>query len=102
MKVVRNHNMTAPKAIEAVDSLLPGLENRFAGSVSDVRHSWKGNTMEFSFKALGFNINGQIRVTETQVALNAHLPLLVRPMAGKFQAEVERELDEIIARAFRG
>jgi putative polyhydroxyalkanoate system protein len=97
MRVVRDHGTTTQGAKDAVDKLLPGVLEQFGSSVSDPQGAWDGDTYRFSFQAMGFGIKGTLQVTDTQVVLDAKLPLLARAFEGTIRSNVESELDRLLA-----
>ena len=98
MKIVRDHGTTAQGAKDAVDKLLPSVVEQFGSNVSNPQGAWDGNTFSFSFQAMGFSIKGTLQVTDTQVILDAKLPLLARAFEGTIRSSVEGELDRLLAR----
>ena len=94
MRIVRKHSMTPDAAKEWVGNKLPELLGRFGDSVSNVTHTWRGDVMDFSFQARGFNISGTLEVADTELTLDMGIPLLARPFQGRIEAEIDRWLDE--------
>ena len=58
MDVSADHGATKEEARHTVERELPRLLQRFGGHVSNVRHAWRGDTLEFSFSAVGADIEG--------------------------------------------
>ena len=100
MKLVRRHGMTKDAAKRWVDGELSDLLNQFGDSVSDVSHSWKGDTMRFAFRAAGmFAFKGTLKVTDDALNLDLPFPLLARGFEGRAKAEAEGWLDRKLPRA---
>ncbi len=78
-----------------VERALPGLLQEFGSDVSEISHVWIGNSMNFSFRAGGWSIKGKINVTESNVLIEANLPLLARPFEGRIRSATERKLEQI-------
>ena len=92
MRIVREHKLTKEEARAEVDRLVPGLMDRFGGSVANPTFGWRGDVMGFSGRALIFDIEGTLQVTDTQMVLEVEgIPSFVR---GKAQSEIERWFDE--------
>ena len=94
MRIVRKHNMTREAARDWVEAKLPTLMQQYSGHVSDPRHAWQGDTMEFSGHTATGNIKGELRVTDTELILYVDLPWLARLMQGVLQSGIERWFDE--------
>lgn len=89
--------MTREAAKEMADGLLPVMLQEYGSSISDPKNTWRGHTMDFSFKARGFEIKGKLEVTDTGVVLDVRLPLAARLFEGTIRASIERELDRILS-----
>ncbi len=86
--------MTKADTLNRVDALLPQLLGEFGSEVSDVHHHWLDSTMEFSFRARGFNLRGTLEVTDSAVILDMGIPLLLRPLQGRIESDVREKLAE--------
>ncbi len=86
--------MTKADTLMRVDALLPQLLGEFGSEVSDVHHHWLDSTMEFSFRARGFNLRGTLEVTDSAVILDMGIPLLLRPLQGRIESDVREKLAE--------
>ena len=87
--------MTADIARGEVERALPGLLQEFGSDVSYISHVWSGDFMNFSFRARGWSIKGRIYVTEIDVLIEVHLPILSRPFEGRIRSAAERKLEQI-------
>ena len=90
MKVSAEHGATKQSAREIIDRELPELLRRFGGQVSNVSHAWRGDTLEFSFRAAGANFKGSLRVTDRDVAVEVGIPLRFRLFQGRIEDEVRQ------------
>ena len=96
MKVVKAHNMTREAARSKVDSEFSELMARFDETVADVTYSWQDNIMAFSFHARGFDFKGTLDVTDTELAIDLDIPLMLRAFQGLVQERMEEGLDEFL------
>ena len=95
MQVTREHNRTKQQAKEWVDVKLAEMLHQFGDSVSDESHRWRGDTLEFAFKAAGLvSFNGTLGVTDSEFHLDLPFPLLARGFEPRAEAELNRWLDE--------
>ena len=97
MKVQRAHMMTGETARGEIERALPGLLQEFGSDVSGVTHEWRGNSMNFSFRARGLRLKGRIDVTDSQVVIDVSLPLIARPFEGRIRSATERKLKQIFS-----
>ena len=97
MRVSKKHNTTKKAARNLVDRELSVLLSHFGESISNARNTWRGDTMDFSFRARGFNFKGTLEIDDTELILNIGIPFLLRPFEGKIREEMERELDNFFS-----
>lgn len=96
MRVSAPHGTTKQEARETIVEEMPRLLARFGGQVSDPRYAWNGDTLEFSFRAAGADLNGLLHVNEHDVEIEMGLPLRFR----FFQGTIEHEMREWCERVF--
>lgn len=86
--------MTQREAKDWVSRELSDLLTQFGDSVSDVSHSWDGDSMKFQFKVSRIaSFKGTLKVTNRDLDLNLPFPLLARGLEGHAKAEAEGWLD---------
>lgn len=95
MEVTKKHNLTRDEAKEKVEKFLPFLKRRYGQFVCNVSSSWKEDIMEFSFTAQGFNITGNVQVTEVDTTVFLDIPFLLKLLEGKILSTIEGTLDDI-------
>ena len=65
--------------------------------VTDVEESWdEDGNLNFSFKALGFEVSGQMVTCDSQVTVAGNLPFAALPFRGAIESEVKQRLQEAI------
>ena len=68
------HNLSKEEALTRIKKLLSNLKEEQKDFISDVHENWAGDKGDFSFKAKGFNVAGNIIVNNSNVQLNSDLP----------------------------
>ena len=71
------HQLSKEEALSRIKNLLSNLKQEHRDMISDVHESWRDNKGNFSFKAKGFNLAGDIVVNESTVQINSDLPFAV-------------------------
>ena len=95
MRIRRPHSMTQREAKDWVSRELSEMLTQFGDSVSDVSHSWDGDSMKFQFKVSRIaSFKGTLKVSDSDLDLNLPFPLLARGFEGTAKAEAERWLDQ--------
>ena len=63
MRIVRNHGKSKQEAREKVDTLLPAMLERHGDRVTEPEGAWDGDVFSFSFRAMGYSIEGTLRTS---------------------------------------
>ncbi len=86
--------MTQAEAKDWVSRELDNLLTQFGDSVSDVSHSWDGDSMRFQFMVSRIaSFEGNLEVTEDELDLDLPFPLFAQGFEVTAKTEVERWLD---------
>ncbi|UYP30052.1 polyhydroxyalkanoic acid system family protein [Pseudomonas sp. Z8(2022)] len=88
IRVERSHSLGRDGAREKAERLAERLASEY-----DVRYRWNGDTLEFKRSGAG----GSIAVGEDTVRVELKLGLLLSPMGGMIQREIEQVLDKSLA-----
>ena len=105
MRISVTHNKTREHVKQSIESALSQAMTAMpstAVEVSNFERSWRGSTMTFSLDAkAGFlrkRIQGALRVTDSEVILDAELGLLEKlfPME-KFKDAIQHKVDQMLS-----
>jgi putative polyhydroxyalkanoate system protein len=88
IRVERSHSLGREAAREKAERLAERLAREY-----DVRYRWNGDTLEFKRSGA----DGSIAVGEDTVRVELKLGLLLSPMGGMIQREIEQVLDKSLA-----
>ena len=95
MHITRQHNRTKQQAKAWVDDKIVEMLGQFGDSVSDTAHRWRGDTLEFAFRAAGIvSFQGTLAVTDTDFHLDLPFPFLAKGFEPRAEAEVNKWLDD--------
>ncbi|MDX1965215.1 MAG: polyhydroxyalkanoic acid system family protein [Pirellulales bacterium] len=89
------HTLDQPAALRSMQNLVTQTLARSSDRLSGVQHTWVGNLLEISFKAMGFDISGQLQVEPKEVHVTGQIPLA----AYFFQSQIEGEIRQQLQRA---
>ncbi|MEW5944285.1 MAG: polyhydroxyalkanoic acid system family protein [Pseudomonadota bacterium] len=81
----RPNTIGTEQAREAVEAIARELRHKL-----DIRYQWHGNVLEFDRPGA----DGTIRLTDHEVRFEARLGLLLRPLKGVIESEVEAYFDK--------
>lgn len=99
MRIAIPHHTTKPLARKRLEERIGELLSQFGGHAEEVHHEWVGDALRFRGKARGMSVEGRAEVTESELILEAKLPLLARPFEGRIRQAVEREADAMFRTA---
>jgi putative polyhydroxyalkanoate system protein len=96
LKILKRHKSKREIVRDKIQGLVPSLTERFGDSVSGLKHAWQGDDMEFSFRALGFQVKGTVTVSDSDVHLDLRLPFAAKMFEGRIRSAIETELDKLL------
>jgi len=91
------HNLSKEEALTRIKSLLSNLKEDKKDIVSDVQENWQDNKGNFSFKAKGFDLAGDIVVNDADVQINSDLPFAVSFFKGAISDMITKKTKELLA-----
>lgn len=86
---------------KAIERAMDAYRARFVDY--EPRFQWTGDDRgEFSFRAMGVTLHGQIVVRDRAVDVDMHVPLLFRVFQGKAMRVIEDQVNLWVGKARRG
>jgi len=90
IKMIKYHELTIAKARQLVQKAADDL-----GEEYDLTSEWHGDTLRFHRSG----VEGQMKVTTTEIHLDVTLGFLLRPFRAKFVEHIEHNFDRLLAHA---
>jgi hypothetical protein len=91
------HQLGQQAALARVREFLESVRRDYAGQMSDVEGQWDDNRLQFGFRASGLTISGNMVVEESQVHVNAPLPLAAAFFRGRIENAIRDELQRLLS-----
>src|SRR5262245_38234975 len=91
------HNLTEEDALARIKNLLVNLKEEQKDNISNVKEHWEGNRGNFSFRARGFDLSGNILVNSSGVEINSDLPWAVSFFKGTISDMINKKAKELLA-----
>ncbi len=91
MRVIVPHHTDKDTAKRKINDRLTQALSQYGHYLNDSSHSWSGDTLTFSGSARGFKASGTMEVTDTEVIIDAKLPLIARPFEPRVRHTIEQE-----------
>jgi putative polyhydroxyalkanoate system protein len=88
----RPHHLSHKKAKEVAESLALDLQEKFS-----LRYAWVGDHLEFNRPG----VTGRLRVGPGELEMHVELGFLLAAFRQKIEAEIHRELDELLKKEER-
>ncbi|MEL6544401.1 MAG: polyhydroxyalkanoic acid system family protein [Myxococcota bacterium] len=88
IEMSRDHSLGADGATERLKGIEPKLKEKYG-----VTLAWSGPVADVK----GKGVSGKITVEEAKVALQLKLGLMLKPLKGKIQEGIERQVDKALA-----
>lgn len=97
IKLTVPHRLGQEEAKTRISKLLADSRNKFGGQVTDLQEAWQGYVESFSFRALGFEVDGKLDVQPAEVRIDVNLPWAALPFKGKVESEILKHAKELLA-----
>jgi hypothetical protein len=65
------------------------------GQITQLNYAWSGDSLEFSFAVISKTVKGSADVTETDIVVEAGVPMMFRPFEGKVKSRILGALNEM-------
>lgn len=84
------HQLDRVEARKRTQEWVDQFRQQYGGMLGHVEERWDGDTMIFTFLAMGTPINGQVHVDRV-VRLEVELPWLLAKLAGGMKQSIEEQ-----------
>jgi hypothetical protein len=96
LEISIEHALAQIVALERIKNLLTRLKAEYGSNISELTEKWDENGSEFSFKAMGMAIEGNIIVMNNKVNLEAKIPLAAIPFKGMIEKTISNEAKKLL------
>jgi len=97
IKLSLPHTLGAAEAKTRISKISDDARAQFGGMVTDAKQDWNGNVGTFSFRAMGFNVAGQLDVQPSLVNIELNLPLAALPFMSKVEEQMKTRAKALLA-----
>lgn len=91
------HKLKQDEAKTRISKLIADGRSQFGDRVTDLQEAWTGNIESFSFRAMGFAIDGHLDVQPAEVLIDINLPWAALPFKGRVESEILKHARELLA-----
>lgn len=97
LKISVPHQLDREEAKERLENFINILKEEFGGNVQNLQENWNDYSGAFSFKAMGFAVEGDIHIEPNSVTLEGSLPMAAIPFKGKIESTVRERLQVLLS-----
>jgi hypothetical protein len=97
IEVAVSHNLGQEEATRRLKDQSASAKARFGQHVSDLEEGWEGNVLSFAFTNFGVRVEGSVTSGDSEVRVEADLPLVAVPFRGAIEKQIRSDLEEILA-----
>lgn len=90
------HQLPKEEALSRIKNLLANLKEEKKDMISNLQEEWQEDQGRFSFKAMGFDLSGNIQVNPDSVEINSQLPMAVSLFKGKIASIIQDKAAELL------
>lgn len=92
-----DHSLGQEEALDRIKGILAQVKENYGSQVSDLQENWTDHGGDFSFKAMGFKIAGDLTVTDSKVLINAEYPWAAKPFQGTIETTIRERAERLLA-----
>lgn len=91
------HGLGQDQAVTRLKGFVEQVLEKFKDQLDGADGDWVGNVLDFSLKAAGVTITGQLTVDESAARVSGRLPLLALPMRGVIERQIAEQLESALS-----
>lgn len=95
--VTVEHSLGKEEALNRLKGMLDQVKQSYGSQVSDLEENWNDNGGNFSFKAMGFKISGDLVVTDNMVSIDADFPWAAKPFQGTIETTIRERAERLLS-----
>ncbi|MCL2004732.1 MAG: polyhydroxyalkanoic acid system family protein [Planctomycetaceae bacterium] len=97
LNVTVAHQLSQAEATERLKKKRTEIKEQSTYTVTDLKETWTTpDSLDFSFKILGFSLTGTVESQESSVKISVALPAAALMMKGTIESQVRRELEQVL------
>lgn len=92
-----DHSLGKDEALNRLKGMLDQVKQSYGNQVTDLQENWSDNGGNFSFKAMGMKISGDLLVTDRQVSIDAEFPWAAKPFQGTIETTIRERAERLLS-----
>ncbi|HLU36316.1 MAG TPA: polyhydroxyalkanoic acid system family protein [Thermomicrobiales bacterium] len=95
--VTIDHALGKDEALNRLKGMLDQVKQSYGSQVSDLQENWTDNGGNFSFKAMGMKISGDLLVSDNRVDIDAEFPWAAKPFQGTIETTIRERAERLLS-----
>ena len=91
-----DHALGQDEALRRLKEKLAEVQSTYGDQVKDLQQQWNGNALSASCKALGMSLGGTLTVEDSQVKIDAKVPLVAIVFKATIEQRVREEMSALL------
>ncbi len=90
------HTLGQQEALNRIKGILGSAKEQYGDRISDLQEHWTADGGTFSFRAMGFKISGNLKVTDNDVAITGEYPFAAIPFKGTIESTLRERAERLL------
>ncbi|WP_336516409.1 polyhydroxyalkanoic acid system family protein [Pollutibacter soli] len=90
------HELSKEEALERIKNMLSGLKEQQKDKINNLKENWDGSKGSFSFSVMGFDLAGDVNVSDKDVEINSKLPFAVSFFKSTIEEMIAKEAQKLL------
>ena len=90
------HTLGQQEALNRIKNILASAKEQHGDRISDLQEHWTNDGGTFSFRAMGFKISGNLKVTDHDVTIVGEYPFAAIPFKGTIEATLRERAERLL------
>jgi hypothetical protein len=90
------HTLSQDEVVSRLKQESDVLRGSMNDQIKDVEEVWEDHSLQFSFKAFGMSVQGNLDVEPTEIRTTATVPFAAMMFKGAIEEKVRARLEEIL------
>jgi hypothetical protein len=91
------HNLTRQQAADRLKNMAEQVKKQYGNMVQNLNESWSGETGNFSFTVMGFDVSGVVRVEDRVVNMEGKIPFAALAFKGRIESVLREKMTELLS-----
>lgn len=94
--VTVDHSLGKDEALRRLQGMMAQLKDNYGSQISDMEENWNENGGTMSFKAMGFTIGSDVKVTDNRVDIDVELPWAAKMFQGTIETTIRERAERLL------